>query len=124
METTNNSLRNNINELLQNIINIIGKTINLAALEGRLAGISLLTIIGLVLTGGFLIFAAWLSLLVAAAFWLVSLQISLTLALFIITAFNLLLLVPIGLSIKCYLQRLFFPATRRQLSTSKIQNIG
>lgn len=123
-ETSDNSLRNNISQLLQAIADTASKTISLAALEGRLAGISLLSIVGLLLIGGFLIFAAWLTLLIAAALWLTSLHINLVLALFIITLFNLLLLIPVGLLVKYYFQKLFFPATRRQLKASKIQVMG
>ena len=123
-EDANKSLRSNISQLLQMITHTASNIINLAALEGRLAGISLISIAGLLLLAGFLTFAAWLTLLVAGAIWLTSLHITLITALFIITLFNLLLLVPVGLLIKYYFQRLFFPATRRQLKATKTQVIG
>lgn len=123
-EDTNTSIRSNISQLLQTLTQTVGNIVSLAALEGRLAGISLISIMGLLLLAGFLTLAAWLTLLVAGAIWLTSLHINLITALFIITVFNLLLLIPVGLLIKYYFQRLFFPATRRQLKATKTQVIG
>ncbi len=122
-ETSHTSIREHISLLMQAASNVVSKTISLAALEGRLAGKSLLSIFVFLLIGSFLILAAWIILLVAAALWLTSLDISLTSALAIIAISNLLLLIPIGLQIKRSFQRLFFPATRRQLNASNVQII-
>lgn len=123
-ENMSNSLRSNISQLLQTLTQTASNIINLAVLEGRLASISLISIVGLLLVAGFLTFAAWLTLLIAGAIWLTSLHINLIIALFIITLFNLLLLIPVGFLIKHYFKKLFFPATRRQLKASKTQVTG
>jgi len=118
---TENSISHNISQLLQTICHTGSKLVNLAALEGRLAGISLMSILGLLLMASLLFFAAWLMLLIAGAIWLTSLNFNLITSLFIIGLLNLLLLIPVGVLIKHYFQKLFFPATRRQLQTSNIQ---
>lgn len=123
-ETTPNTLRSNIKQLLQAISESTAKLINLAFLEGRLAGISLLSIVGLLLTGSFLIFAAWLILLIAGALWLTSLHFSLIITLLIMSMVNLLLLIPVSLLIKYFFKKLLFPATRRQLAASTTHVTG
>ncbi len=123
MQTKNqqNSLRQNISQLLQPVANTINKLVTLAVLETRLAGLSLLSIIGLTLIGIFLFFAAWLIFLIAGSIWLMSLHIHLLSALLSMMLLNILLLIPVGLLIKHYFRKLLFLATRRQFSASKTQ---
>jgi len=89
--------------------------LTLAALEARLAGISLVTMLGAGLMIGVLLVSAWLGLLAAVVLWLISIGVPASIALLLGVATNLLLALMLYGVVRRQSRYLQFPATLRGL---------
>jgi len=117
------TFRESVSSLISSLSSTANKLITLVLLEGRLAGLSLILIIGLAFVGSFLLFTAWLFLMFVAAFAIAKSSDFITASL-IIAGFNLFLLFPVIALIVRFYRNLRFPATRRQLEISKMETKG
>ncbi|MDF2866871.1 MAG: hypothetical protein K0S11_341 [Gammaproteobacteria bacterium] len=113
-----------LKELLLTFSQIIQEIVAIARLETRLAGISLFFMVLLLFTSSLLCFAIWLSLLLAAVFWLLQLGFSWPIVLLQLAGVNFLLLLFVGWAIKRCFRNLLFTATRKQLAANSLINQG
>lgn len=97
------------------ISDLIGDTVRLAALETRLAGLSLSAMLALAVAGGLLLITAWLLLAAALAVWLTRWGLAWESALIGVAILNVLLCVPVFWLIGRLSRNLLFAATRRHL---------
>jgi hypothetical protein len=107
--------------LVPKLFNFMGNISTLVKLEAQQAGRNLTIIVLLMFISAILLTSSWLCLLGLAYLYLVSLHIGAIPALTIVTIFNLLLLLIIGLIIYTLKRNLFFPATFAQLSKAKLK---
>lgn len=114
-DATGESLVETAFALWRAVAGLIGDTIKLAALETRIAALSLSTIVGLALGIALLVVTAWLLLIAALAVWLVRMGLGWELALIGIAILNILLSVWAWRSIVHLSRNLLFSVTRRQL---------
>ncbi len=89
--------------------------LTLAALETKLAGRSLVTMIAAGVMVGVLLVSAWLGLMGAAVLWLVSIGVVASIALLVVVAANLVFAVILYEVIRRQSRHLQFPATLRSL---------
>ena len=101
---------------------VISDFLELATLEARRAGISLMWLVACGAIVAILVVTAWLSLVGAVAIWAVSYGISWTAVFLVIASVNL-LAAALALSICVSMSRdLLFSATRRQIATTPAQS--
>lgn len=120
-KTNDPSLKETITALSKNLVTLVKDFLELATLESRLAVKSLLTIIGLIFGVSMLMLTAWIFLVASLVYLLVTLGLSWPLALVLMASLNLLLVVPVMLWIVNLHHRIYFPITRKQLSTEAIK---
>jgi len=108
--------------LVPTLFSLIGKVVTLAGYEAKLAGRSLIVIIILSLLAGVLFATTWLGILAMLFMYLVSLQLSWQISLFILIIVNLCCLAIILCVMNKIKKNLLFPETREQLrEVSKIR---
>lgn len=117
------TFRESVSGLVNSLSTTINKLVTLVLLEGRLAGLSLISIIGLAFVGSFLLFTAWLFFMFVAAYAIAKSSDFIN-AFLIIASLNLFLLFPVIALIIRFYRNLRFPATRRQLEISKMETKG
>src|SRR5579883_1002299 len=101
--------------VVPSIMGVINHFCNLVEWEARLARRSLIKIALLAFVTAILFSSVWLCLLGMFFFYLISLPMSPTLALFFIFLFNILLLIIVILLMSRYKSYLFFPETSRMI---------
>jgi hypothetical protein len=106
--------------IVPKLFNFVGNISTLVKLEAQQAGRNLTIIVLLMFISAILLTSTWLCLLALAYLYLMSIMGAIP-ALTIVTIFNLLLLLIIGLIIYTLKRNLFFPATFAQLSRSKLK---
>jgi uncharacterized membrane protein YqjE len=105
--------------LIHAYVKRITDLVQLAGLEARLAGKTLIQISILIYIVSVLLISTWFCMLLLLFIYLVSLQFTWVVAAFIITILNVALLFVTIFSILKIKRNLFFPATRRQLEITK-----
>ncbi len=110
------SLLHRATGLLHAIRAVFGGLCTLAAMEARLAGLSVIAILGLGVATGILFAATWLLLMAVLAMWLVQMGLGWGLALLCIVPINLLAGAGLIMFICGLSRNLLFSATRRQVS--------
>lgn len=106
-----------LKDLLQAYLKRLSDLSELAGLEAKLAGRTLITLVLLGVLMVFLILSTWFSLLLLLFVFLIYLHCSLILASSIITGLNVVALVILYFSMVKIKKNLYFPATRRQLAS-------
>lgn len=99
------------------IADLVGRAVELVALESRAAGSALATAVGIALGIALLAVTVW-GLLVAAAVTALSAQLGITLALVIVAVVTLLIGGVLALFLPRQFRRLSFPSTRRMFRRS------
>ncbi len=99
----------------QELLGRVHDHLNLAALETRLAGRSLVVMMAAGVMVAVLLISAWLGLLAAAILWLVGLGVALSLAMIVAVAANLVAAAMLVGLIRRQSHHLRFPATLRSL---------
>ena len=116
----------NITTLLKTLIETYIKRLSnltqLASLEAKLAGKTLIKITILLLIAIFLVASAWFSLLLVTYLYLVSLHYSWLCSAIIVACINIFLLVLVLMYILIIKKYLFFPATRRQIGNTHLNS--
>ena len=109
--------------LWQELRGLAHEQLTLAALETRLAGKSLVTMVAAGLMVGVLLISAWLGLMGAAVLWMIAVGIAASIALLVAVAANLICALVLYGLIRRLSRHLQFPATVRSLRpvTSKPQ---
>lgn len=124
--TSTNESQTGITETITRIFQqgclIVSQMIAISALEVRLAGLSLVMIIGAGVGIVLLMFCAWLMLLAMVGYFLIAAGYGYGLALLILAAINLISILPLVYIINSFLKNLSFSKTREQ--TKNIALIG
>lgn len=115
-KSTHVSLSETVSALSQNIIVALKEVFELACLEGRLAGRSLLTILAVVITISFLAVTTWIFLLAALTYFLTTIGLGWQWSLLLMVVLNLLLIFLLTMLIVRLRHDLSFSETRRQLN--------
>lgn len=116
VDTAEPSLLHRVTVLLHTIRAVFGGLCTLAAMEVRLAGLSVIAILVLGVATGVLLTATWLLLMAVLAMWLVQMGLGWGLALLCIVPINLLAGAGLIMFICRFSRNLVFSATRRQVS--------
>jgi hypothetical protein len=106
--------------LFPKLFNFVGNIGTLVKMEAQQAKRNLTIIVTLMFISVILLTTTWLCLLALAYLYLVTLHLSEITSLLIVTVFNVLLLVFVGMFIFFLKRHLFFPATFAQLSKRKL----
>ena len=114
-EATGGSLVETALALWSAVAGVMGDTIKLAALETRLAALSLTTMLGLVVGIALLVVTAWFLLIAALAMGLVRMGLGWELALIGMAVLNILVSVWMWRSVVHLSRNLLFSVTRRHL---------
>ncbi len=101
--------------LVRSLAGVLGAALHLAALETRLAGLSLAAMLALAVAGALLLATAWLLTVAAVAVFLVRLGLAWELALLLAAGLNVALALPMITAIRRLSRNLLFSATRGQL---------
>ena len=104
-----------INGIRTALAQVVDKSLQLLALESRLAALSLSTMLFLAVIVALLFFSAWLFILAASAVWLIGLGLTWESALIAGACVNVLLTFPAMYLIRRLSRQLTFTACRRQL---------
>lgn len=104
-----------IKEASETFFTLVNELIHLASLESKLAVKSLVKIVALSFIVATLLTSTWLCILALLFVLIIAMHLSSSFALCIITLLNVLLLVMVSILIIRAKDKLFFPATRRQL---------
>lgn len=105
-------------DLLYHFFRLVSQITGIALLEARLAGISLIYIIGLLLCGLILIFSIWLGIEILLVFWFNALGLSPAMALCSVLGINIILLIPVYICIMQLQKNIMFPYTCKQLQVT------
>ncbi len=113
--TPDGSLVGSLAALATTLLGLVRGLARLAALETRLAGLSLAAMVALALAGAFLGATAWLALLAALVVWLARFGLAWELGLLLVAALNLLAGLLVARAVVVLSRNLTFPVTRRHL---------
>lgn len=111
----NSGLIDNIKGLWHELRVLAHDQLTLAALETKLAGKSLVTMIAAGVMVALLLISAWIGLMGAAVLWLVSIEVMASVAMLLAVAANLALAAILYVVIRQQSRRLLFPSTLRSL---------
>lgn len=109
------SLAGSLAALGATLLGLVRDLARLAALETRLAGLSLAAMLALAVAGALLAATAWLALLAALVVWLARLGLAWELGLLLVAALNLLAGLLAARAVVVLSRNLTFPVTRRHL---------